>query len=101
MKNIFVGNLDITSTENQLREIFQAHGAVNSVTFVNDRDTGTPRGFAFVEMSDDEAADKAIKATNGMQLGNRPLTVNEARPKEGHGPGSKELETRKHRRHRY
>ena len=101
MKNIYVGNLDITTTESQLRELFQAYGAVISVSLVNDRDTAAPRGFAFVEMSDDNDAAKAIAAINGMTLADRPLTVNEARPKEGRGPDGDRLATRKHRQHRY
>lgn len=101
MKNIYVGNLDITTTESQLRELFQAYGTVNSVTLVNDRDTGAPRGFAFIEMGDDSEAAKAIEAVNGMKLADRSLTANEARPKEGRGPDSGRLATRKHRQHRY
>ena len=101
MKNIYVGNLDITTTETQLRELFQAYGTVTSVTLVNDRDTGAPRGFAFIEMSDDSEAVKAIEAVSGMKLADRSLTINEARPKEERGPDSDRLATRKHRQHRY
>ena len=62
MKNIFVGNLDFAATESAIRSLFEAHGAVERVNLVTDRDTGRPRGFAFVEMTDSAAADKAIAA---------------------------------------
>lgn len=101
MKNVYVGNLDITTTESQLRELFQAYGTITSVNLVNDRDTGVPRGFAFIEMSNESEAAKAIEAINGMKLADRPLTVNEARPKEGRGPDGGRFATRKHRQHRY
>src|SRR5688572_33041399 len=81
MKNIYVGNLDHGATEDQLQQLFQAHGAVQTVTIVKDRDTGASRGFAFVEMVNDGEADKAIAALNGTQLGGRALNINEARPK--------------------
>ena len=82
MKNIYVGNLDITATEGQLRELFGSYGTLATVTVVLDRDTGIPRGFAFIEMADDTEADAAIVALNGTVLNDRPLSVNEARPKE-------------------
>jgi RNA recognition motif-containing protein len=81
MKNIYVGNLSFNSTEDQVRSIFEAYGAVEKVSIITDRDTGQPRGFAFVEMPDDDAAAKAIEATNGTNLDGRNLNVNEARPK--------------------
>jgi RNA recognition motif-containing protein len=81
MKNIYVGNLSFDATEDQVRALFEAHGAVEKVSIITDRDTGQPRGFAFVEMTDDEAANKAMEAVNGTNLGGRNLTVNEARPK--------------------
>ena len=81
MKNIYVGNLDFAATEDELRQMCQEHGAVETVTIVKDRDTGEPRGFGFVEMTNAGEADKAIRALNGMVLGGRPLSVNEARPK--------------------
>jgi len=81
MKNIYVGNLSFNATEDQVRELFEAHGAVDRVSIVTDRDTGQSRGFAFVEMPDDEAAQKAMEALNGTPMGGRNLTVNEARPK--------------------
>lgn len=85
MKNIYVGNLDFKITEDELRQAFAAYGQVDNVTILKDRDTGQPRGFGFVEMANDEEAEKAISATNGMQLGSRTLNVNEARPKVSKG----------------
>ena len=85
MKNIYVGNLKFDATEDQVRALFEPYGPVDRVSIVTDRDTGQPRGFAFVEMTDDEAAAKAMEALNGMSLGGRNLTVNEARPKEDRG----------------
>ena len=90
MKNIFVGNLDFAATEAAVRSLFEAYGKVERVSMVADRDTGRPRGFAFVEMTDAAEADKAIAALNGMNVGGRALNVNEARPKAdrvGHGSG--------------
>ncbi len=81
MKNIYVGNLDFNVTEDELRKAFGAYGQVDNVTILKDRDTGQPRGFGFVEMANDEEAEKAISGCNGMQLGSRALNVNEARPK--------------------
>jgi cold-inducible RNA-binding protein len=81
MKNLYVGNLPHSTTEAELRNVFEAHGAVEKVTLVTDRETGRSRGFAFVEMADAGAADKAIAALNGSDLGGRPLTINEAKPK--------------------
>lgn len=81
MKNIFVGNLSFTATEEAVRTLFESHGTVERVNICTDRDTGQPRGFAFVEMTDESAASHAIAAINGKDLGGRMLTVNEARPK--------------------
>jgi len=81
MKNIYVGNLSFDATEDQVRSLFEAYGAVDKVSIITDRDTGQPRGFAFVEMSDDDAANKAIEALNGTSLSGRNLNINEARPK--------------------
>src|SRR5208283_4495637 len=81
MKNIYVGNLAFDATEDQVRSLFEAHGPVDKVSIITDRDTGQPRGFAFVEMTDDETASKAMEALNGTNLGGRNITVNEARPK--------------------
>jgi cold-inducible RNA-binding protein len=87
MKNIYVGNLDFKLTEDELRQAFAAYGQVDNVTILKDRDTGSPRGFGFVEMANDEEAEKAINGMNGAQLGNRALNVNEARPKVSRGNG--------------
>jgi len=87
MKNIYVGNLSFDATEDQVRSMFEAYGAVDKVSIITDRDTGQPRGFAFVEMTDDESANKAMEALNGTNLGGRNLTVNEARPKADRGGG--------------
>ena len=81
MKNIYVGNLPFDATEEQLRALFEAYGPVDKASIVTDRDTGQPRGFAFVEMTDDDAATKAMEALNGTNLGGRNLNINEARPK--------------------
>lgn len=86
MKNIFVGNLDFGATESSIRDLFEAHGAVDRVNLITDRDTGRSRGFAFVEMPNDEEAERAIQALNGQPHGGRRLNVNEARPK-GEGGG--------------
>ncbi len=87
MKSIYVGNLDYAVTEEELRATFEAHGQVDRVTLVRDRDTGQPRGFAFVDMVNDGEGDKAIAALNGSMLRSRPLNVSEARPKREHAGG--------------
>ena len=87
MKKIFVGNLSFNMTEGELRSMFEPYGSVESVLVVTDRNTGRSRGFAFVEMADNAAADQAITALNGKDLGGRTLTVNEARPKMERGGG--------------
>jgi cold-inducible RNA-binding protein len=87
VKNIFVGNLDFGATEDSVRSLFEAHGAVDRVSIVTDRETGRSRGFAFVEMSNPNEADQAIAALNGYNLGGRSLNVNEGRPKTGGGGG--------------
>ena len=81
MKNLYVGNLPHATTEAELRSLFEAHGAVEKVSMVTDRDTGRSRGFAFVEMTDAGEAEKAIAALNGSDLGGRTLKINEAKPK--------------------
>lgn len=81
MKNIYVGNLDYGTSEDQLRTAFEAYGQVDKVTLIRDRDTGQPRGFGFVEMTNDGEAEKAIQALNGATVGARAITVNEARPR--------------------
>ena len=80
--NIFVGNLAFTTTEQTLRDLFEAYGAVDTVRIMTDRETGRPRGFGFVEMPDGTAARAAIAGLQGHNLDGRVLTVNEARPRE-------------------
>jgi RNA recognition motif-containing protein len=87
VSKIYVGNCSFDVTEQQLRDVFAAYGEVASVSVITDRDTGRPRGFAFVEMSDAGAAQNAIRSVNGTQLGGRTLNVNEAKPREAGGGG--------------
>jgi RNA recognition motif-containing protein len=79
MKSIYVGNLPFTATENEVRALFSPFGEVQSVKIVSDRETGRPRGFAFVDMAD-AGADDAIKSLEGHEMGGRALKINEARP---------------------
>lgn len=81
MKNIFVGNLDFNTSEDELRKLFEAYGQVDRVSILTDRETGRSRGFGFVEMINAEEGEKAIAALNGSDVGGRKLNVNEARPK--------------------
>jgi RNA recognition motif-containing protein len=81
MTNIFVGNLSFRTTESDLETAFSAYGSVERVNIVTDRDSGQPRGFAFVEMTDRSAAETAIAQLNGADLNGRAMNVNEARPK--------------------
>jgi cold-inducible RNA-binding protein len=81
VKNIFVGNLKFEATEESVRSLFEQYGSVNSARIMTDRDTGRSRGFAFVEMANDNEAEQAISALNGYMLDGRALNVNEARPK--------------------
>jgi cold-inducible RNA-binding protein len=81
MKNLYVGNLPHSTTEAELRNLFEAHGAVEKITLMTDRETGRYRGFGFVEMTNASEADKAIAALNGTDLDGRTLTINEAKPK--------------------
>ncbi|MGA2326878.1 MAG: RNA-binding protein [Bryobacteraceae bacterium] len=85
MKNIFVGNLDFSATEESIRALFEPYGPVDKVDVITDRDTGRSRGFAFVEMPDTDAAERAIAGLNGTNFGGRTLNVNEARPKADRG----------------
>lgn len=94
MKNLFVGNLPFRMSEADLvqglRTLFEGFGAVERVSVITDRDTGKPRGFAFVEMDDEDAAAKAVAGLNGVEFEGRPLNVSEARPRmdrEGGGMG--------------
>jgi len=81
MKNLYVGNLPHSTTESELRTVFQPHGEIEKISIVTDRETGRARGFAFVEMTNDGEAEKAVAALNGTALGGRTLTINEAKPK--------------------
>ncbi len=87
MTNIFVGNLSYQTTEAELEAAFGAFGAVERVSVVRDRDTGQPRGFAFVEMTNSSEAANAINGRNGRELNGRALNVNEARPREQRSGG--------------
>jgi cold-inducible RNA-binding protein len=86
---LYVGNLSFNTSESQLRSAFEQHGAVTSATLVMDRETGRPRGFGFVEMSDDAQAKAAMAALNGKDFDGRNLNVNEAKPREGGGGGGR------------
>ena len=92
MKSLFVGNLSFQATESALRELFQPFGQVTRVHMAMDRETGKARGFAFVEMSNDDEATKAIAALDGKDFEGRNVKVNEARPRaertESRGPGN-------------
>ena len=81
-KKLYIGNLPYSVTETALREMFTPVGVVDSVSIITDRDTGRPKGFAFIEMTDDDAAKQAISQINGKTFGNRNITVAEARPPE-------------------
>jgi RNA recognition motif-containing protein len=87
-KNLYVGNLVWDCTADDLLALFQEHGSVTRAQVITDRDTGRSRGFGFVEMSDDAEAQAAIDALNGADYQGRPLTVNEAKPREQRGGGS-------------
>lgn len=81
-KKLYVGNLPYSATEESVRSLFEQVGATAQVTIIMDRETGRSKGFGFVEMETDDDAEEAIKRFNGFRLENRPLTVNEARPRE-------------------
>ena len=85
MTNIFVGNLSYGTTEDTIRSLFESYGTVERVSIVTDRETGQPRGFGFVEMTNADEAQKAIAGLNGKEVGGRDLNVNEARPKADRG----------------
>ena len=85
--NIYVGNLSYSTSEQQLKELFDAHGEVTSCNLITDRYTGQPKGFGFVEMPQQDQAQAAISALNGTEVGGRTLTVNEAKPRAPRGGG--------------
>jgi RNA recognition motif-containing protein len=84
---IYVGNMNFRTTEDSLQNLFSNYGEVSEVAIINDRETGRPRGFAFVTMAEDEAGKKAIEDLNGNEFEGRTLNVNEARPKSPGGGG--------------
>ena len=88
-KKIYVGNLSFQTTETDLTDMFAEIGQVESVQIITDRDTGRSKGFGFVEMVDDAAAEKAIEQLNGKSVGGRNLTVNEAKPQQKRDFGSR------------
>lgn len=85
--NIYVGNLPHATTENELRQVFEAHGNVSSAAIIKDKFTGDSRGFGFVEMPNRQEAQAAISDLNGKDLGGRAMTVNEAKPREERSGG--------------
>lgn len=87
-KKIYVGNLPFSATEDEIRGLFERHGSVTSVSLINDRETGRPRGFGFVEM-DEEGARAAIQGMDGKDFGGRNLKVNEAEDKPRSGGGGR------------
>lgn len=90
MTKLYVGNLPFSATEDAVRTLFSSHGTVEKVSLINDRETGRPRGFGFVEMSDADAS-RAMQALNGQDMDGRPLKINEAqdKPRGGGGGGSR------------
>ncbi len=86
MKRLYVGNLPFSATEDEISELFGQHGTVHSVALINDRETGRPRGFGFVDV-DDDALQTMIQALDGQEMGGRTLRVNEAQDRRGGGGG--------------
>ena len=86
-KKLYVGNLPFSTTEADLRRLFEKHGTLASVAVITDRETGRSRGFGFVEFADDASADAAVEALNGADFSGRSLRVNEAHERERRGPG--------------
>jgi cold-inducible RNA-binding protein len=98
-KKLYVGNLPYTTTEDQLQELFSQAGEIAQVIVIKDRDTGRSKGFGFVEMETEAGAEEAIKRFNGYSINNRPLTVNEARPREERPNGGFRRERRDEERY--
>ncbi len=88
-KKLYIGNLPFSATEDELRSLFEPHGSIASVNVIMDRDTGRARGFAFVEMEEASAADAAMRALDGSEMGGRSLKVNEAQDKSRGGGGDR------------
>jgi len=86
---LYVGNLSYNTTQDTLQSEFSSHGQVEEVAIINDRETGRPRGFAFVTMGNDDEARAAIENLNGREIDGRTITVNEARPKPERGGGGR------------
>jgi RNA recognition motif-containing protein len=86
-KKLYVGNLPFTTSEPELRELFGAHGTLASVNVITDRETGRPRGFAFVEFEDSSSADAAMQALDGKDIGGRTVRVNEAHDRDRRSGG--------------
>jgi len=86
-KKLYVGNLSYSTSSADLEQLFSRYGTVESADVITDRDTGRSKGFGFVEMASDSEAQEAVTALNGKEVGGRPLTVNEARPREERGGG--------------
>ncbi len=86
-KKLYVGNLPYSCTSSELQNLFSPYGTVSSAQVIEDRETGRSKGFGFVEMSSDKEAQAAIEGLNGQDQGGRPLTVNEAKPREDRGGG--------------
>jgi RNA recognition motif-containing protein len=86
-KKLYVGNLSFSNTEADLKDLFGRHGCVESVNVITDRETGRPRGFAFVEMSEESAAQDAIRALDGTDFGGRTIKVNAAQDRQSRGSG--------------
>ena len=87
---IYIGNMSFDTTEETVRQAFEAYGEITSINLISDRDTGRPKGFGFVEMASDEHAKAAIAGLNGTDMGGRTVNVNEARPRpEGGGGGGR------------
>jgi RNA recognition motif-containing protein len=84
---IYVGNLPFDATQSDIHDLFSQYGQVGEVTLINDRETGRPRGFGFVEMPDSAEANKALSALNGQDFGGRSLNINEAKPRENRSGG--------------
>ncbi len=84
---IYVGNMSFNTTQDSLEALFSNYGQVDEVAVITDRETGRPRGFAFVTMANDEEAKSAIEALNGQEFEGRTLNINEARPREQRGGG--------------
>jgi RNA recognition motif-containing protein len=88
MKKLYVGNLPFSTTEDEVRGLFAEHGTIESLAWITHRDTGRFRGFCFIEMDETEAA-AAIESLNGVDVGGRPLRVNEAKPREDRDRGGR------------